>query len=84
MNVPKSSLDSPHFPVMINEVLETCHPVVGRKFLDCTFGGGGYSKEILKYPKTKVLAIDRDIKTKNFAEKIQKKYLGRFLFSHEI
>ena len=83
MNVPKSSLDSPHFPVMINEVLETCHPVVGRKFLDCTFGGGGYSKEILKHPKTKVLAIDRDIKTKNFAEKIKKKYLGRFLFSHE-
>ena len=83
MNVPKSSLESPHFPVMINEVLKTCSPIIGGKFLDCTFGGGGYSKEILKFPNTKVFALDRDKITKNIAQKLKKKYLDRFLFFHE-
>ena len=29
-------------------------------FVDCTFGGGGYSNEFLKFSKTKVVGIDRD------------------------
>ena len=69
MNVPKSSLDS-SFPVMINEVLETCHPVVGRKFLDCTFLAAVIQRKL--NTQKKVLAIDRDIKTKNFAKKSKK------------
>ena len=32
----------------------------GGKFIDCTFGGGNFSKEILKYSSTFVEAYDRD------------------------
>ena len=45
---------------MLNEVLKITSPFNGGKYIDCTFGGGGYSKEILKIPKTKITAIDRD------------------------
>ena len=50
------------FPVMLEEVIKICRPDKGGNFLDCTFGGGGYSKKILSFPGTKVIAIDRDIK----------------------
>ena len=53
--------ESSHFPVMLNEVLNIS-PANGGNFLDCTFGGGGYCKEILKFSKTKVQALDRDEK----------------------
>ena len=54
------SLETVHFPVMINEVIQTCQPIDGSLFVDCTFGGGGYTKEFLKFPGTKVIALDRD------------------------
>ena len=65
---------------MLNEVLKISSPSTRQKFIDCTFGGGGYSKEILKFLKTKVLAIDRDKKVLTEAKKIEKKYPGRFKF----
>ena len=49
-------------------------------FLDCTFGGGGYSKEILKFNNTNVLAIDRDEKILSIAKEIKKKFPKRFQF----
>ena len=60
MNVPQTSLEFSHFPVMLNEVIKICSPENGGSFVDCTFGGGGYSEEILKFPNTKVTALDRD------------------------
>ena len=57
MNNHTSSLEFSHFPVMLNEVLKISSPYNGGKFIDCTFGGGGYCKEILKYPKTNVQAL---------------------------
>jgi 16S rRNA (cytosine1402-N4)-methyltransferase len=83
MNVPITSLESSHFPVMLNEVIKVCSPLEGGYFIDCTFGGGGYSKEILKYSDTKVIALDRDIFIKNKAEKIKQKYKNRFSFFTE-
>ena len=80
MNNQTSSLEFSHFPVMLNEVLKISSPSTRKKFIDCTFGGGGYSKEILKFLKTKVLAIDRDKKVLTKAKKIEKKYPGRFKF----
>ena len=41
--------DTPHFPVMLDEVISICSPKNGGTFVDCTFGGGGYSKTILPY-----------------------------------
>ena len=61
-----------HFPVMLEEVLKICNPSKGGNFIDCTFGYGGYTNAILSYPKTKVLAIDRDLNTKKFADRTKK------------
>ena len=83
MNVPNKSLEYYHFPVMLNEVIKVCSPLEGGYYIDCTFGGGGYSKEILKYSDTKVIALDRDIFIKDKAEKIKQKYKNRFSFFNE-
>jgi len=80
MNNHSTSLESSHFPVMLSEVLEITSPINGGIYLDCTFGGGGYSKEILKIPKTYVHAIDRDKKTLSFAQNLEKKFPERFKF----
>jgi len=80
MKSQTSSLEFSHFPVMLNEVLKISSPSTGDKFIDCTFGGGGYSKEILKFSKTIVLAVDRDKKVLAEAKKIEKKYPKRFKF----
>ena len=72
-----------HFPVMLKEVLNLCSPEKGGNFLDCTFGSGGYTKEILKYPNTKVIAIDRDKFTEEKARKLREKYPDRFLYQNE-
>ena len=48
MKTITSSLETSHFPVMLNEVIEISSPHKGGFFVDCTFGGGGYSKSILK------------------------------------
>ena len=47
-----------HYPVMLDQILSIISPQHGGTFVDCTFGQGGYSKAILKHPKTKVFAID--------------------------
>ena len=80
MNNQTSSLEFSHFPVMLNEILKISSPSTRDKFIDCTFGGGGYSKEILKFSKTNVLAIDRDKKALSEAKKLEKKYPKRFKF----
>tara|TARA_E500000331_G_scaffold352025_1_gene399800 strand:+ start:349 stop:1362 length:1014 start_codon:yes stop_codon:yes gene_type:complete len=80
MTLSNSPLELSHFPVMLNEVIEICSPNKGGFFVDCTFGGGGYSKKILKFSNTKVVAFDRDKYTLNTAKDLQKKYPKRFSF----
>ena len=75
-----SPQDISHYPVMLDEVLKICNPKNGGDFIDCTFGYGGFSNAILSYPKTKVIALDRDIQTKKYAEKTKKNYKDRFSF----
>ena len=80
MNNQSSSLEFSHFPVMLNEVIKLSSISVGGRFIDCTFGGGGYSKEILKFPNTYVHAIDRDKKVLFIAKKLETKFPSRFKF----
>jgi len=80
MNATMSLENTKHYPVMLNQVLSIISPQHGGTFIDCTFGGGGYSKAILKYPNTKVLALDRDNIVKSKAKNLEKKYPGRFNF----
>ena len=78
MITPSSSLEFQHFPVMLSEIVRICDPKKGETFVDCTFGGGGYSSKLLDFPGTKVIAIDRDQFILKSADKLKKKYPKRF------
>ena len=80
MNNQTSSLEFSHFPVMLDEVLKISSPSFQKKFIDCTFGGGGYTKEILNFTNTSVQAIDRDKKASLVAKEFEKKFPKRFKF----
>ena len=75
-----SSSEYPHFPVMLDEVIKICAPSKGGLYVDCTFGGGGYSKKLLKFSKTKVIALDRDTFINKISKNLEKKYPNRFFF----
>ena len=80
MNTQKSSLEFSHFPVMLSEVIKISSPTEGGLFVDCTFGGGGYTSNLLKFPKTTIIALDRDPSVISIAKKIEKKIQKRFKF----
>ena len=83
MNTLKSSLEFTHFPVMLSEIIEISSPSKGGLFVDCTFGGGNYSKALLQFNKTKVIAIDRDKAVNSIAKNFKKKFRERFDFYQE-
>ena len=72
-----------HYPVLLNELVSIISPQHGGTFIDCTFGQGGYSKKILSYKNTKIIALDRDQKTKISADKISKIFSNRFIFKNK-
>ncbi len=83
-----------HIPVLLNETIEGLNIQPDGIYADCTFGGGGHSKAILKRlsPKGKLIVFDQDADAmknlpddsriifilKNF------RYLQRFLRLHNI
>ena len=67
-----------HYPVLLNEIISIITPQYGGTFIDCTFGQGGYTKKILEYPKSKVIALDRDEKSKIISSNIKKEFKNRF------
>ena len=69
-----------HYPVLLNEVINIITPQNGGTFIDCTFGQGSYSKKILEFPNTKVIAIDRDKNSLQIASDLKKKFEDRFSF----
>ena len=72
-----------HYPVLLNELISIISPQHGGTFIDCTFGQGGYSKKILSYKNTKIIALDRDQKTKISADKISKIFSNRFIYKNK-
>ena len=80
MNATILSNNEKHYPVLLKEILSIISPQNGGTFIDCTFGQGGYSESILKFPKTKVIALDRDSNCKKIARSIEEKNKNRFFF----
>ena len=74
--------DTKHYPVLLKEIISVITPQHGGTFIDCTFGQGGCTKEILKYKNTKVLGLDRDIESEKKAKQIEKKFPERFQFKN--
>ena len=72
-----------HYPVLLKEIISIITPHHGGTFIDCTFGQGGYSKEILSYKKANVIALDRDKDCREAAEKISQNYSNRFIFKNK-
>ena len=71
MNATILSNNEKHYPVLLKEIISIISPQNGGTFIDCTFGQGGYSKSILKFSKSKVIALDRDIDCKKIAENLE-------------
>ena len=71
-----------HYPVLLKEIISIISPQYGGTFIDCTFGQGGYSKKILEFNNTKVIAIDRDSESGKKAKQIKDKFEDRFTFKN--
>ena len=71
-----------HYPVLLKEIISIITPHHGGTFIDCTFGQGGYTKQILKFKDTKVIGLDRDIKSETYSIKIKNKFPDRFIFKN--
>ena len=75
--------DAPkHYSVLLNEIISIITPQHGGTFIDCTFGQGGYTKKILNFNNTKVIALDRDLESKKIADQIQGRFKERFIFKN--
>lgn len=78
-----------HIPVLINDIINLLkqNPNFNGNnktvFVDCTFGRGGYTREILEnIPNSNVIAIDRDKTVQKYADEIKNDFGNRFSFYH--
>uniref|UniRef100_A0A8C6S4H1 12S rRNA N(4)-cytidine methyltransferase METTL15 n=1 Tax=Neogobius melanostomus TaxID=47308 RepID=A0A8C6S4H1_9GOBI len=77
-DIPYSTKNVHHTPVMLREVLHYLNLQPGQVVLDMTFGGGGHTKAILStVPEVTVLALDRDPTAVSLAEDLAKEHPGR-------
>ena len=70
----QNSSHSYHKPVMLNECIEALNIKSDGTYVDLTFGGGGHSREILKYlDGGHLYAFDQDVDAKANAEGIDQR-----------
>lgn len=71
-------MQTPHIPVLLDEVLESFKDVGEGYFVDCTLGYAGHSSEILaRYEHLKHVGIDRDDEALTFSKKRLEPYAHR-------
>lgn len=61
-NIAAEQPDGYHVPVLLRESVEALHIQPDGVYVDCTFGGGGHSREILSAlgPRGRLIAFDQD------------------------
>lgn len=77
-----------HKPVLLNEATAYLPENKGSKgygvYVDCTLGGGGYTKKILETrPESKVIAVDRDVYAIEHCRKVLAQFESRIIFIQE-
>ncbi|KYJ86502.1 16S rRNA (cytosine(1402)-N(4))-methyltransferase RsmH [Sulfurovum riftiae] len=71
-------METPHIPVLLEEVLESFKEVPEGYFVDCTLGYAGHSSEVLKrYSHFKHIGIDRDDEALAFSKERLKPFADR-------
>ena len=78
--LPENSIATPHYPVLISEIIQNLKPENNKRYLDCTFGAGGYTQAILANSDCSVTAIDQDPNVLKYAKNLQTIYKKRFEF----
>ncbi|WP_407526397.1 16S rRNA (cytosine(1402)-N(4))-methyltransferase RsmH [Lacibacter sp. MH-610] len=83
-----------HIPVMLLETVDGLNVQPNGVYVDCTFGGGGHSREILKRlgPNGKLFAFDQDPDAKRNLPNDERivfvphnfRYISRFLKLHKV
>jgi 16S rRNA (cytosine1402-N4)-methyltransferase len=68
-----------HIPVLVSAAVKFLNVCGGGIYVDATFGGGGYSREILKAAKSRVIAIDRDASAITAGAELARESGGRLL-----
>jgi 16S rRNA (cytosine1402-N4)-methyltransferase len=74
-----SSATTGHVPVLLNEVVEALQPADGERYLDGTFGGGGYTQALLDKAECQVIALDRDPDAIARGQALAARYASRLL-----
>lgn len=73
-----------HIPVLLNEAVDALRVKADGVYVDCTFGGGGHSREILRYlgPEGKLYAFDQDEAAKRNLPDDNRIFFVPFNFRH--
>jgi 16S rRNA (cytosine1402-N4)-methyltransferase len=74
---------SPHIPVLLRPLLEAVAPVQGR-WLDGTFGAGGYTRGLIEAGADSVIAVDRDPMAHEMAAPWAGQYGARIIMQHGV
>lgn len=75
-----------HEPVLLDEAIEyllsSKDSTVSKAYVDCTLGGGGYTKKILDstHRDIKVIALDRDVFAIEHCKKVLADYAERIIY----
>jgi len=68
-----------HVPVLLNEVVDALQPAEGERYVDGTFGGGGYTQALLDKAECRVIALDRDPDAIARGKALAARYASRLL-----
>jgi 16S rRNA (cytosine1402-N4)-methyltransferase len=70
-----------HTPVLLSFVLKALNAADGERYIDCTFGAGGYARAILQTADCELLALDRDPGVAAIAAELTADFPSHFHFA---
>ncbi|NIZ59574.1 16S rRNA (cytosine(1402)-N(4))-methyltransferase [Sedimentitalea sp. CY04] len=83
MTTDQNSGSAPHIPVLLRPLLKAVAPVSGR-WLDGTFGAGGYTRGLLEAGASQVIGVDRDPLAFEMAESWAGEYGDRLVMQQGV